>query len=74
MGVDLGKLDFVVMSHRHGDHMGGMAYLLSRNPGVRIYAPQEGFGVYGASLPGSYQYAGGDTVVQLRAGANSRAR
>jgi hypothetical protein len=29
-GVDLGKLDFVVMSHRHGDHMGGMTYLLDR--------------------------------------------
>ena len=27
-GVDLQKLDFVVMSHRHGDHMGGLAYLL----------------------------------------------
>lgn len=53
-GVNLGKLDFVVMSHRHGDHMGGMTYLLSRNPRVKIYAPQEGFGVYGASLPGSF--------------------
>lgn len=30
-GIDLSKLDFVVMSHRHGDHMGGMAYLLSVN-------------------------------------------
>jgi len=53
-GVDLRKLDFVVMSHRHGDHMGGMTYLLRRNPKVKIYAPQEGFGVYGASLPGSF--------------------
>jgi 7,8-dihydropterin-6-yl-methyl-4-(beta-D-ribofuranosyl)aminobenzene 5'-phosphate synthase len=53
-GVDLGKLDFVVMSHRHGDHMGGMTYLLDRNPHVKIYAPQEAFGVYGASLPGSF--------------------
>lgn len=52
--VNLAKLDFVVMSHRHGDHMGGLAYLLSRNPNVKIYAPQEGFGVYGASLPGSF--------------------
>jgi hypothetical protein len=52
--VDLEKLDFVVMSHRHGDHMGGMTYLLGKNPSVRIYAPQEGFGVYGASLPGSF--------------------
>jgi 7,8-dihydropterin-6-yl-methyl-4-(beta-D-ribofuranosyl)aminobenzene 5'-phosphate synthase len=53
-GVDLGTLDFVVISHRHGDHMGGMTYLLSRNPNVKIYAPQESFGVYGASLPGSF--------------------
>lgn len=53
-GVDLRALDFVVMSHRHGDHMGGLAHLLSVNPGVRIYAPKEGFGVYGGSLPGSF--------------------
>src|SRR5579864_4745838 len=50
-GIDLTKLDFVVMSHRHGDHMGGLAYLLSVNPKVTIYAPKEGFGVYGADLP-----------------------
>jgi 7,8-dihydropterin-6-yl-methyl-4-(beta-D-ribofuranosyl)aminobenzene 5'-phosphate synthase len=53
-GIDLSRLDFVVMSHRHGDHMGGMAYLLSVNPTVKIYAPREGFGVYGADLPGSF--------------------
>src|SRR3954470_21683476 len=52
--VDLSKLDFVVMSHRHGDHMGGLAYLLRVNPKVRIYAPKEGFGVYGADLPSSF--------------------
>src|SRR5207249_3569445 len=32
-GIDLSKLDFVIMSHRHGDHMGGLAYVLSVNPG-----------------------------------------
>ncbi len=53
-GIDLSKLDFVVMSHRHGDHMGGMAYLLSVNPKVKIYAPKEGFGVYGADLPSTF--------------------
>jgi 7,8-dihydropterin-6-yl-methyl-4-(beta-D-ribofuranosyl)aminobenzene 5'-phosphate synthase len=53
-GIDLSKLDFVVMSHRHGDHMGGMAHLLSLNPKVKIYAPKEGFGVYGADLPSTF--------------------
>jgi len=53
-GVDLTKLDFVVMSHRHGDHMGGLTYLLKVNPAVKIYAPKEGFGVYGADLPNSF--------------------
>ena len=53
-GIDLSKLDFVVMSHRHGDHMGGMAYLLRVNPKVKIYAPKEGFGVYGADLPSTF--------------------
>lgn len=53
-GIDLSRLDFVVMSHRHGDHMGGMAYLLSINPRVKIYAPKEGFGVYGGDLPSTF--------------------
>jgi 7,8-dihydropterin-6-yl-methyl-4-(beta-D-ribofuranosyl)aminobenzene 5'-phosphate synthase len=53
-GIDLTKLDFVVMSHRHGDHMGGLSYLLRVNPKVVIYAPKESFGVYGADLPSSF--------------------
>ena len=53
-GADLSKLDFVVMSHRHGDHMGGLPYLLKVNPTVKIYAPKEGFGVYGADLPSTF--------------------
>ncbi|HEX6827438.1 MAG TPA: MBL fold metallo-hydrolase, partial [Burkholderiales bacterium] len=53
-GVDLSSLDFVVMSHRHGDHMAGLSHVLSVNPKVKIYAPKENFGVYGFSLPGSF--------------------
>jgi 7,8-dihydropterin-6-yl-methyl-4-(beta-D-ribofuranosyl)aminobenzene 5'-phosphate synthase len=53
-GVDLSRLDFAVLSHRHSDHMGGMDHLLRVNPGVRIYAPKENFGVYGSSLPSSF--------------------
>jgi 7,8-dihydropterin-6-yl-methyl-4-(beta-D-ribofuranosyl)aminobenzene 5'-phosphate synthase len=53
-GIDLSKLDFVVPSHRHGDHMGGLAYVLKVNPKVTIYAPKEGFGVYGSDLPSTF--------------------
>jgi 7,8-dihydropterin-6-yl-methyl-4-(beta-D-ribofuranosyl)aminobenzene 5'-phosphate synthase len=53
-GVDLTKLDFVVMSHRHGDHIGGLNHLLSVNPNVPIYAPKENFGVFGSSFPSSF--------------------
>jgi len=53
-GIDLAKLDYVVMSHRHGDHMGGLSYVLSVNPKITIYAPKEGFGVYGADLPSTF--------------------
>src|SRR5437763_8515920 len=54
LGVDLKTIDFVVISHRHGDHTAGLNYLLTVNPGVKIYAPKEGFGVFGAALPGTF--------------------
>jgi len=53
-GVDLAKLDFVVLSHRHSDHVGGFSYLLSVNPKVKIYAPKEGFGIFGSDLPSKF--------------------
>jgi len=52
--LDLSKLDFVIMSHRHGDHMGGLTYVLRANPRVIIYAPKESFGVYGSDFPGTF--------------------
>jgi len=54
LGIDLKKLDFAVISHRHGDHTSGLNYLLSVNPSVRIFAPKEAFGVFGAALPGTF--------------------
>src|SRR5215472_7593682 len=54
--VDLTRLDFVVMSHRHGDHMGGLTYVLKVNPTVKIYAPKERSGVYGDDQPSSTWY------------------
>ena len=51
LGVDLRRLDFAVISHRHGDHTGGLAYLLRVNPTVTIYAPNERFGIFGGDVP-----------------------
>jgi len=51
MHVDVKDLDFVVISHRHGDHTSGLNHLLKVNPRVRIYAPTELFGVFGSTLP-----------------------
>src|SRR5579862_9468042 len=53
-GVDLTKLDFVVLSHRHSDHVSGLSYVLGVNPRVKIYAPKEGFGIFGSDLPSKF--------------------
>lgn len=45
LGVDLTRLDAVVISHRHGDHTAGLRNLLTINPKVKIYVPDdEAFG------------------------------
>lgn len=45
LGVDLRRLDAVVISHRHGDHTAGLRHLLRLNPRVTIYVPNdEAFG------------------------------
>src|SRR5271170_2856278 len=52
LGVDLTKLDFVVISHRHADHTTGLRYVLKVNPGVTVYASADGSnGFGGAPLP-----------------------
>lgn len=54
LGVDLRNLDYAVISHRHGDHTSGLNHLLTVNPGVTIYTPEETYGVFGSSLPGTF--------------------
>ena len=41
LSVDLSQLDFVVLTHRHGDHTSGLNQVLKVNPTVRIYTPVE---------------------------------
>ena len=66
-GVDLTKLDFVVLSHRHSDHMAGLSHVLSVNPKVTIYAPQDGLGgIYGSSVPSSFYRKDGSLPPEMR--------
>jgi 7,8-dihydropterin-6-yl-methyl-4-(beta-D-ribofuranosyl)aminobenzene 5'-phosphate synthase len=41
LGVDLTRLDAVLISHRHGDHTTGLEVVVDANPGVPIYVPHE---------------------------------
>jgi 7,8-dihydropterin-6-yl-methyl-4-(beta-D-ribofuranosyl)aminobenzene 5'-phosphate synthase len=71
LGVDLTKIDFAVISHRHSDHATGVKYLLKMNPTVTIYVPADGSNGFGgmpvpaaffrpdAELPGKMRYFGG---------------
>lgn len=52
--IDLKRLDLVVVSHRHSDHTAGLSVVLRANPRVPIYAPREGFGIFGAAVPGTF--------------------
>ncbi|MGC9359608.1 MAG: MBL fold metallo-hydrolase [Anaerolineae bacterium] len=40
LGVDPGNLDAIVLSHIHGDHVGGLDGVLSRNEDTVVYVPQ----------------------------------
>jgi 7,8-dihydropterin-6-yl-methyl-4-(beta-D-ribofuranosyl)aminobenzene 5'-phosphate synthase len=78
LNVDLSRLDAVVISHRHGDHTSGLHHLLSVNPAVTIYAPQEGaffksqmpptFIERAPGLPSNLQYFGGKAPERLESG------
>ena len=71
LGVDLTKLDFVVISHRHADHTTGLRYVLKANPSVMVYVPADGGNGFGGlpfpntflradeSLPAKMKYFGG---------------
>ena len=65
-GVDLTRLDFVVLSHRHSDHLGGLSFLQSVNPKVRIYAPKENFGVFGSDLPSTFYRKNDSLPAEMR--------
>jgi len=80
LGIDLTKLDFVVISHRHTDHTTGLKYLLRVNPNVVVYVPANGANGFGgaplppgflrpdSSLPPSLRYFDGKYPDSVRSG------
>jgi 7,8-dihydropterin-6-yl-methyl-4-(beta-D-ribofuranosyl)aminobenzene 5'-phosphate synthase len=80
LGIDLKRLDLVVITHRHGDHTAGLSHVLSQNPGVMIYTPFEpaGFNTpigpplanlikrYIAEVPAELRYFDGKASSELR--------
>jgi 7,8-dihydropterin-6-yl-methyl-4-(beta-D-ribofuranosyl)aminobenzene 5'-phosphate synthase len=80
LGIDLAKLDFVVISHRHTDHTTGLKYLLRVNPNVVVYVPANGANGFGgaplppgflrpdSSLPPSMRYFDGKYPDSVRSG------
>src|SRR5258708_9513064 len=80
LDIDLTKLDFVVISHRHTDHASGLKYLLKINPGVTVYVPADGDNGFGGSefpqaffrpepsLPAKIRYFAAAYPAHLRSG------
>ncbi len=83
LGIDLKKLDFVVLSHRHNDHTAGLNHVLAENPDVTVYTPFEGGGFNSpipgplmnlirrsvASVPDDLRYFGGNPPASMKPGA-----
>lgn len=74
------RLDFVVISHRHSDHSSGINYLLTVNPKVPIYVPDEPWGLFARgvkseiyrrepSLPLDMRYFGGKPPENFEGGS-----
>jgi 7,8-dihydropterin-6-yl-methyl-4-(beta-D-ribofuranosyl)aminobenzene 5'-phosphate synthase len=41
MGINLKEIDFVFISHLHGDHTGGLSGILKIKPNLKVYKPED---------------------------------
>lgn len=55
LGIDLTKVDTVVLSHGHYDHGGGLLPFAKVNPSARIYVHKDAFGAF-------YSRGGGEEI------------
>lgn len=60
LGIDLSKVDIVIVSHGHFDHLNGLDYVLKINPKVKIYFPYDIF--WGAPVP--FDATGQETAIK----------
>lgn len=58
LDVNISKIDCIVLSHEHWDHLGGLEYILSKNPGIPVYVPGE----YSQYLADNIRSYGGECV------------
>ncbi|KPJ98209.1 MAG: MBL fold metallo-hydrolase, partial [Nitrospira bacterium SG8_35_4] len=49
LGINPGEIDVVVLSHIHGDHVGGLGKFLEKNQNVTVFVPH--------SFPGDFKRA-----------------
>ncbi len=61
LGVDLTRLDFAVISHRHGDHAAGLKYVLAVNPNLTIYVPDDEY--FGGQTPPRFMTRNADPAL-----------
>lgn len=47
LGITPGEIDVVVLSHIHGDHVGGLTRFLEKNPNITVFVPK--------SFPGDFK-------------------